>query len=75
MQRFPSNLSKEDQRTYRRWTLGFYLSYLAITIVAIALTWMAKPATELTASNEIQASQLKGTASGNAPTAAMAAKQ
>jgi hypothetical protein len=60
MQRFPSNLSEADLRTYRRWTWGFYLSYLGIVVVAIALTLMVRPATELAASNEVQIARLKG---------------
>ena len=54
MKQFPSNLSANDLRTYRRWTGGLYLSYLAVTIVAAALTFKNKPANELKASNEIQ---------------------
>ena len=74
MQRFPSNLSEEDQRTYRRWTYGFYLSYLGIVVIAIALTLMARPATELAESNEVQIARLKGSpASAEHPIAVTAA--
>ena len=54
MKRLPSNLSADDLRTYRRWTGGLYLSYLAAIIVAVALTFASRPASELKASNEIQ---------------------
>jgi hypothetical protein len=74
MQRFPSHLSEEDQRTYRRWIWGFYLSYLGIIVVAIALTLMLRPATELAASDEVQMARLKGSsASTGHPTAVTAA--
>jgi hypothetical protein len=59
MKRFPSNLSANDLRTYRRWTGGLYLSYLAVIVVAIALTLTHRPADELKASNEIQLARLK----------------
>lgn len=72
MHRFPSNLSEEDHRTYRRWTWGFYLSYLGIIVVAIALTFMARPATELAASNEIQIARLKASSSAEHPPAVTA---
>jgi hypothetical protein len=60
MKRFPGNLSANDLRTYRRWTGGLYLSYLAAIIVAVALTFTNRPANELKASNEIQMARLKG---------------
>jgi hypothetical protein len=59
MKRFPSNLSANDQRTYRRWTGGLYLSYLVVIVVAIVLTLTNRPANELNASNEIQLARLK----------------
>ena len=59
MQRFPSELSANDLRTYRRWTGGLYLSYLAAIIVAVALTFAHRPASELKASNETQMARLK----------------
>jgi hypothetical protein len=54
MKRFPSNLSANDLRTYRRRTGGLYLSYLTAIIIAVALVYTNKPASELKASNEIQ---------------------
>lgn len=60
MKRFPSNLSEEDLRTYRRWTRGFYLSYLAAISVAIALTFLKGPSSELTASTDTQIARQKG---------------
>ena len=59
MKRFPSNLSANDLRTYRRWTGGLYLSYLVVIVVAIVLTLTNRPADELKASNEIQLARLK----------------
>jgi hypothetical protein len=59
MKRFPSNLSEEDLRTYRRWTRGVYLSYLAAVIVAVAVTFLRAPAVDLRASNEIQIARMK----------------
>jgi hypothetical protein len=71
MKQLPSNLSADDLRTYRRWTSGLYLSYLAAIIVAIALTFTNRPASDLRASNEIQMARLKGSpASMNVPAAA-----
>jgi hypothetical protein len=61
MKRLPSNLNADDLRAYRRQTGGLYLSYLAAIIVAVALTFANRPATELRASNEIQMARLKGT--------------
>ena len=49
MKRLPSNLSADDLRTYRRWTGGLYLSYLAAILVAIVLTLTNRPASELSA--------------------------
>jgi hypothetical protein len=60
LKQLPSNLSAYDLRTYRRWTSGLYLSYLAAIIVAIAFTFTNRPASELRASNEIQMARLKG---------------
>lgn len=71
MKRFPSKLSADDLRTYRRRTGGLYLSYLAAIIVAVALTFANWPASELKASNEIQMARLKGSSAsidGPAPT-------
>ena len=38
MKRYPSNLSPEDRRTYRRWTGGLFLAYFVAVIVAIGVT-------------------------------------
>jgi hypothetical protein len=61
MRRFPSNLSESELREYRRWTAGFYLSYLTAIIVALGLTYANRPAGNLTASNEIQTARSKAT--------------
>ena len=66
MKRFPSNLTPEDRRTYRRRTGGLFLSYLVAIIVAVGITFTNRPASDLTASNETQIARLKG------PTASMA---
>ncbi len=74
MKRFPSNLSEEDLRTYRRWTYGCYFSYLAAVIVAIALTFLKGTPSDLAASNEIEMARLKGSSvSVDASTATRAA--
>jgi len=74
MKRLPSNLSADDLRTYRRWTGGLYLSYLAAILVAIVLTLTNRPASELRASTEIQMARLKSSsASIDAPAAAVPA--
>ena len=76
MKRFPSKLSADDLRTYRRRTGGLYLSYLAAIIVAVALTFTNWPASELKASNEIQMARLKGSsASIDGPAADQARRQ
>ena len=59
-QQFPSKLSADDLRTYRRWTGGLYLTYLAAIIVAIGLVLTNGPARDLRASNETQMARLKG---------------
>ena len=41
---FPCNLSSEDLRAYRRWTRGLYLSYFAVFVVALGLTFVYRPA-------------------------------
>ena len=69
MQRFPSELSANDLRTYRRWTGGLYLSYLAAIVVAVALTFAHRPASELKASSETQMARLKASASIDGPVA------
>ena len=51
---FLSNLSREDLRTYRRWTGGLYLSYFVVVTVAVGLTVANRPAEHLKASNDTQ---------------------
>ncbi|MEH2508549.1 MULTISPECIES: hypothetical protein [unclassified Bradyrhizobium] len=70
-QQFPSKLSADDLRTYRRWTGGLYLTYLAAIIVAVGLVLANGPARDLRASNETQMARLKdGPASIDIPTTA-----
>ncbi|NOJ40436.1 hypothetical protein [Bradyrhizobium australiense] len=59
-QQFPSKLSANDLRTYRRWTGGLCLSYLAAIIVAVGLILANGPVRDLRASNEVQMARLKG---------------
>ena len=47
MRRFPNNLSAQEMRTYRRWTAGLYLTYLAVILVAIGLTFANRPGGDL----------------------------
>jgi hypothetical protein len=61
MKRFPSNLSPEDRRTYRRWVGGLFLSYLVTVTVAIGTTFTNRPASDLKVLNETQVARLKGT--------------
>lgn len=63
MRRLPDKyeLNAEDQRTYRRWTAGLYLSYLAIILFAIGLTFAIKPADEMTASNDVRIARSEAT--------------
>ena len=65
---FPSNLTAEDRRTYRRWTAGLFSCYLAAITVAIGVVFLNKPAGELRASNDTQMARLKST-SGSMATA------
>ena len=58
---FPSNLTAEDRRTYRRWTAGLFSFYLAAIAIAISVVSLNKPASELRASNDIQMARLKST--------------
>jgi len=60
MKPLPSNLSADDLRAYRWRTGGLYVSYLAAIIVAVALTFTNRPASDLRVSNEIQMARLKG---------------
>jgi hypothetical protein len=59
MKRFPSNLTENDRRAYRRWACGFYLFYLAAITVAFGLTFASRPTSDLRASNEIQTARAK----------------
>jgi hypothetical protein len=63
MRRLPDKyeLSAEDQRTYRRWTTGLYLSYLAIILFAIGLTFTIRPVDEITASNDLRIARSEAT--------------
>ncbi|MET0676462.1 MAG: hypothetical protein ABW175_11750 [Bradyrhizobium sp.] len=63
MRRFPDRYtpSAEDQRTYRRWTAGLYLTYFAIVLFAIGLTFTIKPADETTASNDVRIARSEST--------------
>jgi hypothetical protein len=58
---FPSNMTAEDRRTYRRWTVGLFSFYLAAITVAIGVVFLNKPAGELRASSDIQMARLKST--------------
>lgn len=51
---FPCNLSSEDLRAYRRWTRGLYLSYFAVFVVALGLTFVYRPAANSVASTDAQ---------------------
>jgi hypothetical protein len=65
MKPFPDNLSPEDRRAYRRWTVGMFLSYLVAVVVTIGIIFMNRPASDLRASNETQFAR------SNGPTASM----
>jgi hypothetical protein len=54
---FPSNLSPDDLRAYRRWTRGLYLSYFAVVIVALGLTFANRPTGDMVASRDAQLSK------------------
>ena len=62
MKRFSDNPSAEDRRTYRRWVGGLYLFYSAALVVAMGITFMNQPASELRASNQTQTARLNATA-------------
>lgn len=51
---FPSNVSPEDLRAYRRWTRGLYLSYFAAVVVALGLSFINRPAGDMVASRDAQ---------------------
>jgi hypothetical protein len=55
---FPNNLSPEDLRAYRRWTRGLYLSYFAVVVVALGLTFLNRPAEEMVASRDALIKQI-----------------
>ncbi len=79
MQRFPkdrfsNNLSAEDRRTYRRWTRGLFLFYLAAIGVAIGITSINRPASDVRASNENQTERVKATTGSVSPTARLIAR-
>ncbi|MFO1107543.1 MAG: hypothetical protein U1E61_00010 [Bradyrhizobium sp.] len=57
--RFPDDLSPEDRRTSRRWTRGLYLSYAAAVAIAIGMTFVNRPATDLRADSETRMARLK----------------
>jgi len=58
---FPGNLTAEDRRTHRRWTVGLFSFYLAAVTIAIGVVSVNKPASELRASNDTQMARLKST--------------
>ncbi len=66
MKRFPNNLSAEDRRTHRRWTRGLFLFYSAAIAVAMGVTFINRPASELRASNETRTAGLKVTTGSTA---------
>lgn len=70
MNRFPSNLNREDRRTYRRWTGGLFLSYAVAVTIAVGITFLNKPSVDLRAESETRIARLKpasGTASVAVP--------
>ena len=66
MKRYPDNLSAEDRRTHRRWTRGRFLFYSATIAVAMGVTFINRPASELMASNETRTAGLKVTTGSTA---------
>lgn len=54
---FPSNLSPDDLRAYRRWTRGLYLSYFTVVVVALCLTFVNRPTGDMVASRDTQLSK------------------
>jgi hypothetical protein len=46
MQKNPGELSDDDQRTYRRWTIGFSLLYGAVFVTFASLVMMHPPITD-----------------------------
>ena len=79
MQRFPNNrfsnnLSDEDRRTYRRRVRGLFLFYVGAIGVAIGITSINRPASELRASNETQTDRLKATTGSVSSTARLLAR-
>jgi hypothetical protein len=49
-----SKLRPEDLRVYRRWTRALYLSYFAVVVVALGLTFVNRPAADHAASKDAQ---------------------
>ena len=66
MKRFPDNLSVEDRRTHRRWTRGLFLFYSAAVAIAMGVTFINRPASELRASKETRTAGLKVTTGSTA---------
>ena len=66
MKRYPDNLSDEDRRTHRRWTRGLFLFYSAAIAVAMGVTFINRPASELRASNETRTAGVKMTTGSTA---------
>lgn len=57
--RFPDNLNPEDRRTSRRRATGLYLSYAVAVAIAIGVTFVNRPATDLRADSETRMARLK----------------
>ena len=55
------NLSAEDRRTYRRTVRGLFLFYSVAIVIAVAVNFMNRPASDLRASNETQTARVKAT--------------
>jgi hypothetical protein len=48
-----SNLGPEDRRTCRRWAGGLFVSYFVAVVLAIGITYLNRPATDLDATTQI----------------------
>ena len=59
MNQFLDNLSREDRRTYRRWTGGLFLSYAVAIAIAVGVTYFKQPSGDLRATNEARMARLK----------------
>jgi len=55
------NLSAEDRRIYRRTVRGLFLFYSTAIVIAVAVNFMNRPASDQRASNETQTARLKAT--------------